>query len=580
MTGATDVLPSEASPIGTIPALLAARRADSGGVRAIVADDATVTYAGLDDASAAVAAGLVGIGVVKGDRVGLLAPNTAVLAVVAFGVMRVGAVLVPLSTLLRPPELAEQLRVAGVAYLMAAPEVRGRSHLDELEAVARGYRAVLEAGGRHPEVPSLRSAVRTTDLTAAAVAPAAAPSSSGDPPSDGRTPRLRSFLAPHTAQAGGLVRAMEERVRPADDMVVLFTSGSTRTPKGVIHTHGGALRATANGLGVRCVGPGDRLYIPMPLFWTGGFSSGLITTALAGATLLTEAEPEPDATLKLLEREKVTLFRGWPDQAAKLAAHPTFADVDLSSLTDASLGALLPADRRPEPGARPNLFGMTESFGPYCSDRIDVDLPRHKWGSSGRPVPGVDVRITDPESGSPCAAGDEGEIWLRGPNILRGICGRDRSEVFTADGWFRTGDRGVIDVDGYLWYRGRLDDMFKVRGATVYPSEVEAALRSLPSVRQAYVTGVAVAVGGSGDDAADGGGGGPSAVPTEVAAAVVTDSAAVGDDAVRTAVKARLSAFKVPTRWMVTTDPADVPMTATGKVDKRALRALIEEDSE
>jgi acyl-CoA synthetase (AMP-forming)/AMP-acid ligase II len=342
-------------------------------------------------------------------------------------------------------------------------------------------------------------------------------------------------------------------------MVVLFTSGSTSSPKGVIHTHGGALRATANGLPARCVGPGDRLYIPMPMFWTGGFSSGLITTALAGATLLTESDPDPAGTLRLLEREQVTLFRGWPDQAAKLAAHPAFAEVDLSSLADASLGALLPPERRPQVGARPNLFGMTETFGPYCSDRLDVDMPPDKWGSSGRPLPGVEVRITDPDTVQAMAAGAEGEIWLRGPNLLRGICGRSRSEVFTADGWFRTGDRGVVDADGYLWYRGRLDDMFKVKGATVYPSEVEAALRALPSVRQAHVTDVATADGTS-----------------EVGAAVITDDTA---DAVRAAVKDRLSAFKVPSRWLVTADPTDIPMTATGKVDKRALRALLEEEA-
>ena len=146
---------------------------------------------------------------------------------------------------------------------------------------------------------------------------------------------------------------------------------------------------------------------------------------------------------------------------------------------------------------------------------------------------------------------EDGELWLRGPNLLRGVCGRPRSEVFTPDGWFRTGDRGRLDEDGYVWFEGRLDDMFKVKGASVYPSEVEVALRSLDGVRQAHVTEVAA----------------------EVGALVVTD-APVED--VSAAVKERLSAFKVPTRWWLTTDAAEVPMTATGKVDKAALRALLE----
>ena len=268
----------------TVPTLLAQRRHDAADVSAIVADDATLTYRELDDASRSVAARLVAAGVVKGDRVGLLAPNTARWAVVAFGVMRIGAVLVPLSTLLRPPELAAQLRTAAVAHLVATPEVRGRRHLDELDTVAPGYRATIDDGGRHPEVPSLRRTWVAGDLWTPE------PTGGRDGSASGGAASADGGIGADRA-GQDLVGALEARVRPADDMVVLFTSGSTGSPKGVIHTHGGALRATAAGLGARRVGRGDRLYIPMPLFWTGGFSSGLITTAVAGATLVTESDP-------------------------------------------------------------------------------------------------------------------------------------------------------------------------------------------------------------------------------------------------------------------------------------------------
>jgi acyl-CoA synthetase (AMP-forming)/AMP-acid ligase II len=183
------------------------------------------------------------------------------------------------------------------------------------------------------------------------------------------------------------------------------------------------------------------------------------------------------------------------------------------------------------------VFGMTETFGPYCGDPLDTDLPPGKAGSCGRPFPGVEVRI---------AGGEAGEIEVRGPNLFRGMCGRTRPSLFSADGWYRTGDRGRLDEDGYLWYLGRLDDMFKVRGASVYPSEVEAALRSVDGVRQAHVT--------------------------DAGAAVVTD---LPLDALVAAVRERLSAFKVPTRWLVTSDPGTIPLTATGKVDKAALRARL-----
>jgi len=344
-------------------------------------------------------------------------------------------------------------------------------------------------------------------------------------------------------------------VRPADDLVVLFTSGSRGAPKGVVHTHGAALRATAAGLDARCVGPGERLYIPMPFFWTGGFAGGLLTVLVAGATLLTEAVPEPTRTLALLERERATLFRGWPDQAARLAEHPAFAAADLSTLRDGSLGAVLPPERRPAPGARANLFGMTESFGPYCGDRLDRDLPPGKFGSCGRPFAGVEVRIVDPETGDELPAGREGEIWLRGKNLLRGICGRLRSSTFTPDGSYRTGDLGRLDADGYLWYSGRLDDMVKVRGATVYPSEVELALRSIDGVRVAHVTDVPDAEG-----------------RPEVGALVLTD---LPLDSVRAGLRERLSAFKVPTRWLLTEEASTVPLSASGKIDKPALQRLL-----
>jgi acyl-CoA synthetase (AMP-forming)/AMP-acid ligase II len=129
--------------------------------------------------------------------------------------------------------------------------------------------------------------------------------------------------------------------------------------------------------------------------------------------------------------------------------------------------------------------------------------------------------------------------------------------VFTADGWYRTGDLGRLDADGYLWYSGRLDDMIKVKGATVYPAEVEAGLRSIEGVRQAHVAAVTTTDGSA-----------------EIGAVVVTDASL---DAVRTGARARLSAFKVPTRWLVTADPATVPMLASGKVDVAALRSLLDD---
>jgi acyl-CoA synthetase (AMP-forming)/AMP-acid ligase II len=350
--------------------------------------------------------------------------------------------------------------------------------------------------------------------------------------------------------------ALEAAVRPADDLAIVFTSGSRGAPKGVIHTHGNALRAVAASLAARRLGPDDRLYIPMPFFWTGGLAMGLMSVLVAGATLLTEAGSDPEATIGLLERERATLFRGWPDQAARIAAHPRFGSADLSSLRPGSLPAVMGDRDRPGPGARASLLGMTETFGPYSGYRLDQDMPRAKHGSCGQPFDGVEVRITSPGAGQEVPPGADGEIRLRGPNLMRAICGRDREQTFDADGFYPTGDLGALDGDGYLWLRGRLDDMFKVRGATVYPAEVEQALGAIDGVRQAYVTSVP----GEGGHAVG---------------AVVISARDRGE--IAAAAAASLSSFKVPTRWLVLGSVDEVPRTPTGKVSPADLRDLLME---
>ena len=528
--------PDPAPERTTVPALVRRWSSEQPETRFLVTETDALTFAALDDASARVATLLTRHGIGKGARVGLLLPNDIEWAVLACGILRAGAVLVPLSTLLRPAELEAQLRIAAVAGLVLTPGFRGRGSVADLTDIAPHARVDVDlTHPQHlPELPHLRTIALATDVLARA---------HGEPPPD-----------------AAFVAALDASVRPADDLAVMFTSGSRGAPKGVIHTHGGALGAVEESLGPRCLGPGDRLYIPMPFFWMGGFGGGLLSVLVAGATLVSEAEPEPARTLALLERERVTLFRGWPEQAVALAAHPAFATTDLSTLKPGSLDAVLPPEHRRPPGTRSNLFGMTESFGPYSADRLDTDLPAGQEGSCGRPFPSVEVRIVDVDTGAEVAAGTTGEIQLRGPNLMRGICGRLRSDVFTVDGFYPTGDLGSLDADGYLFFVGRRDDMIKVKGATVYPSEVESALLTVPGVARAHVVDLHAHADGD---------------RVELGAVVVlaADASLTEADLAHEA-KARLSAFKVPTHWAVVARD-EVPVTATGKVDKAALQALL-----
>jgi acyl-CoA synthetase (AMP-forming)/AMP-acid ligase II len=497
----------------TIAALQAKNAATRGENAAVVDPQHKMSWAQLEKASADRAAALVEAGVNKGHRLGLLMENSAEWAIWACAAMRIGSVLVPLSTMLRLPELESQLRIAGVRHLIAQPEIRGRDMNAEIGALDR------------LALPSLRSIFWS------------------DEP-----------LPPATPEAKQVARALAERQDPADEMAVVFTSGSSGEPKGVIHTHGGAIRANASGNAARCIAADSRLYLPMPLFWAGGFCTGLMSALNTGCTLLTEAGSDAGETLAFLAREKVTLFRGWPDQAARLAAHPDFTETDLSSLQPGSLDAIM-SGAAPPPGARAPLLGMTESFGPYCGWPLDQLLPSGKHGSLGKPFPGTQVRIADPEAGTLLGPDETGAIQIGGPNILKGICGREREDTFTADGWYDTGDMGRLDADGFLWFAGRRDDMVKIGGASVYPAETAAALERLPGVERAVVCDVTV--GGE----------------TRLGAAVAGAGLSVADLA--SVARENLSAFKVPRLWVLLASADELPRLVSGKVDVARLRDAI-----
>jgi acyl-CoA synthetase (AMP-forming)/AMP-acid ligase II len=505
------------TPAGTVDQLVRFRAAHDGSKPMVIDPQSRISYRELDTTTRDLAAEFVEAGVGKGTRVGLIMPNGSRWVQVAIALTRIGAVLVPLSTLLQAGELVAQLRAAAVQFLVSVDEFRGHRYLDDLESVSP------------LELPALRQ-VWVADRLDHATA--------GE-----RTRRL--------------VDAMTETVTAADPMVIMFTSGSSGAPKGVVHSHGNALGAVASGLAARCITSESRLYLPMPFFWVGGFGSGILSVLLAGATLVTEEVPRPETTLRLLASERVTLFRGWPDQAEALARHPGAVSVDLSALRPGSLEALLPPELRSHPGARATLFGMTEAFGPYCGYPADTDMPHAARGSCGKPFPGMQVRVVDPDSGEPVTAGSVGMIQIRGPHTLRGICRRTREELFTSDGFYPTGDLGHLDPGGFLFYRGRSDDMFKVSGATVYPSEVERALRTIDGVENAFVANV------------------PGAAGERVGAAVVCGDHSLTPERLRNSARKLLSAFKVPTVWLLLESDDDVPRGGSGKPDTRRLREAL-----
>ena len=267
---------------------------------------------------------------------------------------------------------------------------------------------------------------------------------------------------------------MTATVTPSDPLVIMFTSGSSGPPKGVVHSHGNALGAVRSGLGARAAST------PTPGCICRCRSSGWAVSAAGCCPRCWPAPPwspkrsrNPDTTLRCWNASGSRCFAAGPIRPRPWPGTATRPAPICRRCGRAAWKRCYRPSSAPQPGARATLFGMTESFGPYCGYPADTDMPRSAWGSCGKPFAGMEVRIVDPDTGAPVPAGPSAMIEIRGPHILRGICRRSREDLFTADGFYPTGDLGHLDDDGFLFYHGRSDDMFKVSGATVYPSEVE-----------------------------------------------------------------------------------------------------------
>jgi acyl-CoA synthetase (AMP-forming)/AMP-acid ligase II len=509
----------------------------------LVLGDERVGYAEADARSAALARGMLASGVGKGTRVGLLAPNAPVWVLGWLAATRIGAVVTLLNTYSQAAELRRTIRHADLAVLLTVGSHLGNDYLDRLEQAAPG---LADQDHEHLLLPS------HPFLRAVWVWGAPPRRWCGD---------VDDLVARGEVVGDDLLAEVEAEVHPADPMVVVYSSGSTADPKGVIHTHGAVVRHAHNLAPMRDLRRGDVLYTPMPLFWVGGFSFTLVAAMHVGATLVFEERFEPGTTLGLIERERVTHVLGWPHVAKALADHPSFGEHDLSAVRGGALAALLPqAHDVGADVAAANSLGMTETLGPHTFD-AKTPLPPGKEGSFGYPVPGVEHRIVDPVTLEELPVGATGEVWVRGYSVTVGLHKRERTETFTADGWYRTGDTGRFDEDGHFYFEGRMGELIKSSGMNVTPREVELVLEELPEVAMAFVFGV---------DHPDRG-------QDVVAAVALRPGATLDPDDARAWVRAELASYKVPRRVALFGDQRELPWLDSGKVDRRRLVALVEE---
>jgi len=493
---------------------------------------ARLSRAALRAASRTAAKKLVCAGVTKGTRVGLLCPNRLEWLPLAFGALRVGAVLVPFSTLWKRDEIAYGLTHGDVALLLTVPRFLKHDYVDRLYTIApalRGGDGPLLA----PEVPGLRRVVLLDDRAAGMSRWDELPESVDD----------------------AVLDALERSVSPTDLATIFFTSGTTAQAKAVVHNHA-AVTTSSRRIG-ECLGvtPDDAWWGHMPLFWSGGFILGALSTLAGGGRLVLQEVIEPGSALALLEEERCTIMAGW-HQGGPLLAHPDFPRRRLA-LCKGTYHALAPKLMGPAHQTI-GVYGMSETATCVTAARFDDPEPV-RTGTFGRPLPGMEVRIADPDTGAALAPGEPGEILVKGSTLMEGYYRVPRAATFTAEGFFRTGDRGYIGADGTLHFAGRIKDVIKTAGVNVAAVEVEEALARHPAVQTAHVVGVPD----------------PTRGENIAALVVLRPHQQTSAEDLRTFCREALASYKVP-RHLFVVGEGEVPRTATGKVEKAALRRAAE----
>jgi len=498
----------------------------------LVCDDDRITYAEAERRSAQLARGLIALGAGKGTHVALLYPNGTEFVVGMLAAARVGAVVIPFSTFVTAREMREQLVDSDAQILLSAASFRS-----------------------HDYVRRLAEAVSDPDFD------------SGRPLFATATPQLRQVAIglPDIERLSGLAEtidptllsAMEDDVDGSDPLAIVYTSGSTSTPKGVVHTHAALLGHQQNLNDIRCLTADDKLFCNSPFFWIGGFAFGLLATLIAGSTLVCSNASDPGSTLDLLEAEQPAMTNGFAAGIAHLADHPSFAGRDLSSMRRGNLYPIMAPGTQPaDPELRHNMLGMTEAGSVLLISGDESDQPEERRGSFGRPAPGFETMIVEPKSATVVDVGEVGELCIRGPYLMQRYYKRSREECFDADGWFHTGDLVRADADGFMYFVGRLSAMIKTAGANVSAAEVEKAIAKVAGV-QAHVVGI------------------PDAERGELVAAVVVQPARPDFDegALRERLKEELSTYKIPRRF-IAVPSGEIPLLSSGKVDAQQLKKL------
>jgi acyl-CoA synthetase (AMP-forming)/AMP-acid ligase II len=509
----------------------------------LVGPDEPMSYAEAERTSRRVAKDLLSRGFGKGSRIGFVFGNTADWLVSWLAVARIGAVAMPFPTTYRPAELRKALLIGDTEALIIPAELFGHDQLAFVEEAVEGL-----ADREGPDLllssaPCLRRVLVTSEV---------------DRGWADVIDLSRGRGGDHPDIDEEFFSALEDQVHPSDPMIVIFTSGTTAEPKGVVHCHGTYVRHAYNVADANDVRGDHRIFGGMPFFWIGGVSHTMGPVMVRGNTFICAPKFDADLSIELIEREQATEAYMFPNMLHRLREHAKAVGRDLSTMPALSPPPSdVPADRRA------SSLGMTETCAAYiASGPREHVIPEEFRGAHGFPVPMSEYRIVDLETGETLPDGVEGEICVRGYSLMLGMCKRERHEVFDDDGWYHTGDKGYLSGP-YIFFTGRAKDLIKTAGANVAPREVEVLLDSYPEVLMSVVVGL--------DDPERG----------EIVGAAVVPASGATVDPVELVTRANhdLSSYKVPRRVLVVAE-TDVPYLATGKPDRLALAESLSAEGE
>ncbi|WP_284751280.1 o-succinylbenzoate--CoA ligase [Arthrobacter sp. efr-133-R2A-120] len=502
------------------------RRPKSGSKIALISGNRQLSYEEFAERSDRLANALKAGGATKGDRVAYLGDNHPAFLEALFACGQLGAIFVPLNTRLAPPEINFQLEDCGAVALIHSASLNGLA-ASGAEGTRVGRRVVVD-----DSFPGDRSAASVSET----------PTSAEDY---------------EDVVASGAPLHLDEEVELDDGAMILYTSGTTGRPKGALLTHGNITWNCINVIVDFDFSSSDVALMISPMFHVASLAMGVLPTLLKGGTVVLESRFDPQRTLELIEQHRATTISGVPTTYQMLCENPAWPTSDLSSLNKLTCGGSAVPTRVLEAyearGLRfSNGYGMTET-APGATT-LPSARSRDKAGSSGLPHFFSDVRIAD-VAGGLAQQGTVGEIQIKGPNVIHEYWNRPdaTAESYEDGGWFKSGDMGYKDADGFIFVSDRLKDMIISGGENIYPAEVEQAISELDAVGSVAVIGV------------------PDEKWGEVPRAVVVlrEGAFLTEDELKEHLTGKLARYKIP-KTVVFVD--DMPRTASGKIRKSELR--------